>query len=62
MYHVCVILHLRQVLDTEKNIWQRCSVLVLATQSVYIPKIPFKVFLEQKKFLSFFEIQNISNV
>ena len=54
MYHVCVILHLRQVLDTEKNIWQRCSLLVLATQSVYIPKIHFKLFFEQKIFLSFF--------
>ena len=33
--------------------------LVLATQSVYVPKIYFKLFLEQKNFLSFFKIQNI---
>ena len=46
MYHVCVILYLRQVLDTEKNIWQMCSLLVLATQGVYIPKIHFQLFLE----------------
>ena len=57
--HVCVILHLRQVLDTEKTIWQMCSLLVLETQSVYAPKIHLKLFLEQKFCLSFFEIQNI---
>ena len=48
MYHVCVILQLRQVLETEKNILQINSLLVLATHSEYVPKIHFKLFLEQK--------------
>ena len=46
-YHVCVILRLRQVLDTKKKFWQMCSLLVIATQCVYVPKIHFKLFLEQ---------------
>ena len=56
MYHVCMILHLRQVLDTEKNIWQRCSLLVLATQSVYgiCSKNPFQIIFGAKKISSFF--------
>ena len=52
MYHVCMILHLRQVLDNQKNIWQMGSLLVLATQSVYVPEIHFKLFLIKKN--SFF--------
>ena len=59
LYHVCMILHLRQVLNTEKNIWQIGSLLVVATQSVYLPKIHFKLFLEEKTFHSFLENWNI---
>ena len=43
----------------KKNIWQMCSPLVLLTQSVYIKKIHFKLFLEQKIFLVFWNLEHL---
>ena len=49
MYHICVILHLSHVFDTEKNIWQRGSLQILATQGVYALNFHSKLILEQKR-------------
>ena len=45
-----------------KNIWKMCSLLVLASQCVYVPKIHFKLFLQQHFFLIFFRIFKIDKV